>query len=174
VEDFITSFDHLDFRTKGMADAFFMECFINGIKDEICAHVLMECPHTCLEATQQSKEEQQIISSQIQKPPFLPCHKPTNPTPPATPLKIHKLTRDEMVDHQLKGLCYNCDEKYFLGHKCKEHKIFMAINEDASKYEAIVSPMHEVSLPCDLTPPSNPREFELVISLNSLTRFSSP
>jgi hypothetical protein len=32
-----------------------------------------------------------------------------------------------MVEYQLKGLFYNCDEKYFLGHKCKEKNIFMAI-----------------------------------------------
>jgi hypothetical protein len=35
VEDFITAFDHLAFRTEGMLDAFFRECFISGIKDEI-------------------------------------------------------------------------------------------------------------------------------------------
>jgi hypothetical protein len=37
VEDFISSFEHLDFQTKGMLDDFFRECFISGLKDEICA-----------------------------------------------------------------------------------------------------------------------------------------
>jgi hypothetical protein len=27
-----------------------------------------------------------------------------------------------MDERQLKGLCYNCDEKYFLRYKCKENK----------------------------------------------------
>jgi hypothetical protein len=62
---------------------------------------------------------------------MFPC--PTNPSPPSPPLKVQKLTREEMVECQLKGLCYNCDEKYFLGHKCKEKNIFMAISEDISK-----------------------------------------
>jgi hypothetical protein len=35
VEDFITTFEHLAFRTEGMSDAFFRECFISGLKDEI-------------------------------------------------------------------------------------------------------------------------------------------
>ena len=35
VEDFIASFERLDFRTEGMSDAFFQECFISGLKDEI-------------------------------------------------------------------------------------------------------------------------------------------
>jgi hypothetical protein len=130
VEYFIATFEHLDFRTEGMSDGFFKECFISGLKDEICAHVLMAHPQTWLEATQQAKESQQIFSSHICKPSFLPLPKPTNFSPPATHLKIHKLTRVEMVEHQFKGLCYNCDEKYFPGHKCKEHKIFMAMTED--------------------------------------------
>jgi hypothetical protein len=35
-----------------------------------------------------------------------------------------------MVECHLKGLCYNCGEKYLLGHKCKEQKICMAVSED--------------------------------------------
>jgi hypothetical protein len=46
-----------------------------------------------------------------------------------------------MVEWKLKGLCYNCDEKYFSGHKCKEQKHFMAISEDVADEEAEVSPM---------------------------------
>ena len=41
VEDFIAAFECLDFQTEGMIDAFFQECFISGLKDEIRAHVLM-------------------------------------------------------------------------------------------------------------------------------------
>jgi hypothetical protein len=137
MEDFIAAFKHSAFRTEGMSNAFFRECFISGLKDEIQAHVLMAHPQTWLEATQQAKEAQQIVSSQTKKPSFLPLPKPTNPTPPANPLKIQKLTRAKMVEHQLKGLCYNCDEKYFPGHKCKERKLFMAMTEDVSEEEVL-------------------------------------
>jgi hypothetical protein len=41
VEDFIATFEQLDFRTEGMSDAFFQECFSSGLKNEIRAHVLM-------------------------------------------------------------------------------------------------------------------------------------
>jgi hypothetical protein len=44
VEDFIVAFENLAFRTEGMSDAFFREFFIIGLKDEICAHVLMARP----------------------------------------------------------------------------------------------------------------------------------
>jgi hypothetical protein len=83
-----------------------------------------------VEAAKRAKEAQQVVSSQNQKPSFILRPKPVNPTTPSAPLKIQKLSRVEMVECQLKGLCYNCDDKYFPGHKCKEQNPFMAIFED--------------------------------------------
>jgi hypothetical protein len=90
----------------------------------------MTHPKTWLEATQCAKESQQVFFSQHQKPSFPLRPLPPTPSPHPTPLKIQKLTWVEMVECQHKGIFYNCDEKYFSGHKCKEHKLFMAIYED--------------------------------------------
>jgi hypothetical protein len=57
-----------------------------------------------------------------------------------------------MDECQLKGLCYNCDEKYFPGHKCKEQKLFMAISKDVPEEDVIVPIVEELSLPM---PPRN-------------------
>jgi hypothetical protein len=35
VEEFITTFEHLAFRTEGMSNEFFREYFITSLKDEI-------------------------------------------------------------------------------------------------------------------------------------------
>jgi hypothetical protein len=87
VEDFIVVFERLAFHTEGMSDAFFRECFINGLKDEICDHVLMAQPQGWVDATKRAKEAQQVVSSQNRKPSFIPRTKLVTPTPP-TPLKI--------------------------------------------------------------------------------------
>jgi hypothetical protein len=127
-----------------------------------------------VEDTKRDKEAQQVVSSQNIKPSFIPRTKPVTPTPPSTPLKIQKLTRAETVECQLKGLCYNCDDKYFLGHKCKEQNIFMPISEDVLE-EDVEAPLVFMSPePIDITPRSDPPEVESVISLNSLTVFSAP
>jgi hypothetical protein len=79
-----------------------------------------------------------------------------------------------MDKRQLKGLYYNCDEKYFSGHKCKEQNIFMEISKDISE-EDVENPL--VSESCettDITPPSDPPKVEPVISLNALIGFSTP
>jgi hypothetical protein len=77
-----------------------------------------------------------------------------------------------MDEHQLKGLCYNCDEKYFPGHKCKEQKHFMAISKDISEEDVETSLVSESPETTNIIPPSDPPE--LIISLNALTGFSAP
>jgi hypothetical protein len=79
-----------------------------------------------------------------------------------------------MDECQLKCLCYNCDDKYFLGHKCKEQKLFMAISEDISEEDVETPLMFESPEITDITPPSDPPEVEPVISLNALIGFSTP
>jgi hypothetical protein len=79
-----------------------------------------------------------------------------------------------MDECQLKHLCYNCDEKYFPGHKCKEHKLFMVVTKDISEEYVVLSPVEELPPPSDLTPPSDPPYIDPMISLNSLNGFSAP
>jgi hypothetical protein len=55
-----------------------------------------------------------------------------------------------MLEFQLKGIFYNYDEKYFPGHKCEEHKIFMAIFEDVFD-EEVESPLVKEIPPTDNT-----------------------
>jgi hypothetical protein len=79
-----------------------------------------------------------------------------------------------MDERQLKGLCYNCDDRYFSGHKCKEQNLFMAISKDISEEDVeipLVSKSPEIT---DITPSSDPPEVEPVISLNALNGFSTP
>jgi hypothetical protein len=174
MEDFRAAFEHLSFRTEGMFDAFFRECFISGLKDEIQAHVLMAQPQSWVEATKRDKESQQVVSSQNRKPSFIPRPKLVNPTTPFAPLNIQKLTRSEIIECQLKGLCYNCDDKYFPGHKCREKNIFMAISKDISEEDVETPLVSKSPETTNITPPLDPPEVELVISLNYLTGFSAP
>jgi hypothetical protein len=63
-----------------MSNAFFRECFISGLKDDIRAHVLMARPQSWVEATKRDKEAQQVVSSQNMKPSCIPRTKLVNPT----------------------------------------------------------------------------------------------
>jgi hypothetical protein len=79
-----------------------------------------------------------------------------------------------MVKRQLKGLCYNRDDKYFWGHKCKEQNIFMVISEDTSEEDVETFVVSKSAKTTNITPPSDPPKVESVISLNALTGLSAP
>jgi hypothetical protein len=38
----------------------------------------------------------------------------------ATTLPRRRLSPTEMAQRRAEGLCYNCDEKFVLGHRCKK------------------------------------------------------
>ena len=52
-----------------------------------------------------------------------------------------------MVERQLKGLCYNSDDKNFLGHKCKEQNIFMDVTKDLSWHRGRLEVQHYNNTP---------------------------
>jgi hypothetical protein len=79
-----------------------------------------------------------------------------------------------MVECQLKGLFYNCDEKYFSGHKCKEKNIFMAISEDVPEEDVIVPLIEGPSLLNATQELVDPLEVDPLISFHALTGFSAP
>jgi hypothetical protein len=120
------------------------------------------------------KKNNKLYPLKTENPPLSLTLNPSLPLLPLAPLKIQKLTRAEMVERQLKGLCYNCDDKYFPGHKCKEQNNFMAISEDISEEDVETPLVSESPKITDITPPSDPPEIEPIISLNTLTGSSSP
>jgi hypothetical protein len=76
--------------------------------------------------------------------------------------------------HTLQNHHFQCDDKYFPGHKCKEQNNFMAISEDILEEDEETPSMYESPKSTDITPPSNHPEVEPIISLNSLTAFFAP
>lgn len=48
-----------------------------------------------------------------------PLIKTPPPGPKGVPIVRKMLTAEEHKERTAKGLCFNCDESYFPGHKCK-------------------------------------------------------
>ena len=81
----------------------------------------MFCPRTIMEALALAKlTEDKIRAQQRSKStlvpfrPMIPQRTQNLPTPRTTPIK--HLSEVEMREHQEKGVCYNCDEKFTWGH----------------------------------------------------------
>lgn len=50
VKDYVAAFETLSIRTDGLGDDFYLECFINGLKEAIQAHVQMHHPAMWMDA----------------------------------------------------------------------------------------------------------------------------
>jgi hypothetical protein len=68
-----------------------------------------------------------------------------------------------MAECQLKGLCYNFDDRYFPGHNCKEQNFFMSISEDVFEEEIETPPVPKLPDPTNITPPIDPPEVKIAI-----------
>ena len=71
--------------------------------------------------------------------PFLLTIKPSptllpsrHPLPPSGKhvIPIQRLTTTQMMEQREKGLCYNCDEKFHRGHRCKGQMFALLPLED--------------------------------------------
>ena len=63
-------------------------------------------------------------------------------------LKIWWLSLAEMAEQQWCGICYNCDEQYTLGHKCKEQNLFhMDVNTPTLYEETNITDTPKVETP---------------------------
>jgi len=62
------------------------------------------------------------------KPPLLPTppHKP--PDPPRS-MPIRRLSPTEMQLRHNQGLCFNCDERFHTGHRCKSKKFLLLLSD---------------------------------------------
>jgi hypothetical protein len=49
--------------------------------------------------------------------------------------KTTRLTPQQLEERKVKGLCFNCDNKYSKGHKCGEKKLFYIDCEEEEEEE---------------------------------------
>ena len=132
MREYQTEFEKLANHIEGFPDAFYMSCFISGMKDAIQSEVNMFCPNTMMEILGLDKlVEDKIKAQQRPKSTFVPfsnkvsqrCPIPLTPRP--TPIK--HLSEFKMWARREKGLCYNCDGKFTQGYQCTEQNIYLKI-----------------------------------------------
>lgn len=54
---------------------------------------------------------------------------------------FQKIPPAQMEERRKRGLCYNCDEKWHTGHKCKQPKVF--VMEGVTQEEKVIKDMNE-------------------------------
>jgi hypothetical protein len=143
VKEYQTAFEALANRIVGLPAPFYLSCFVSGLKPEIRREVLAFQPMSLTHAISLAKLQEDKVNDKpnfsfnrrpnppsittpnstfVSKPPYkTPTTPPLQPhtPPPRNPTPIKRLTPQELQIRREKGLCYNCDDKFAPGHRCK-------------------------------------------------------
>ncbi|KAK6139155.1 hypothetical protein DH2020_027104 [Rehmannia glutinosa] len=162
------------------SEEYFVASFISGLSEELQAFINMFEPTTLQETIDLGKKQIQTLEAITRKmktparsftPSYTNFKKPEpllpNPgkaqTNPVTKPPIKLLTASEMAARREKGLCYNCDEPFSFGHRCKQRINYMIMTEDEELTYLHTSQGSNDSL----NPPLDQME-EIQMSLNAI------
>lgn len=123
---------------RSLNEEYFLKSFLSGLKEEIRDLVMVQRPATPSQAFHIAKLQESLVNKMkltsrsaprtynpqplraIKAPPPEPVLRREVPDNKGTITK--RLTNEEIEDSRKRGLCFNFDERYVFGHKCK--KIF--------------------------------------------------
>ncbi|KAL4608000.1 hypothetical protein ACB092_09G215900 [Castanea dentata] len=114
VREYQAQFERIASRVHEWPEKALMGSYIGGLKDEIRSEVKLFHPTTLVHATSLARLQEEKLQRQRRALPQYGLL----PTPP-----LRQTT--EMQARREKGLCYNCDEKFVPGHKCKNQQVYM-------------------------------------------------
>jgi hypothetical protein len=164
VSEYQTQFEKLGNRVLGLPPDALLNCFISGLIPEIRHELAVQRPYTITQAIDLAQLIEAKIKDSKSRPtrPYsqatsTPLNHPavlstvpkqaaiTNPLPtklqipnhttPPSKLPIRRLSLTQMQERRAQGLCYNCDEKYVMGHRCATGRYLLMILEPESKEE---------------------------------------
>lgn len=142
MEDYKGKFEVLSNRLRGFSESYTLSCFLSGLKEEIRLPVRMFSPKTLLAAYGLAKIQEEhvlnarktyrtpnwnVSNSGFTKPAILSANLSGGGgagVPKAT-VPIQKISQAQMEERRKKGLCYNCDSKWHIGHKCPNPRLFV-------------------------------------------------
>ena len=163
-------------RVQGIMPEALLVCFIGGLKSDIRRDVIAQAPTTLIRTVSLAKlyEEKYVvkprsypsqpwpkthnhpnslpISQSIKStslPPLLPSPNQSYPTNNLKPTNVKKMTPAEMHIRREKGLCYTCDERFTLNHRCPNKQYLLLYMDDDDLNELQPDPP-DSSAPTDI------------------------
>ncbi|KAL8102892.1 hypothetical protein AgCh_027426 [Apium graveolens] len=152
VEEYINQFEELRKYVMSMDgthhESYYVDSFLSGLKEEISSALYLNKPLNLKEARDKARGQETLIEVMdrrnkgfkantgltVTKSTLQPGKLNFSPlkesSPKGLPTGVKRLSYSEMMERRSKGLCFNCDEKFSMGHVCKNKQIFMIIAEE--------------------------------------------
>ncbi|GKB38249.1 retrotransposon gag protein [Tanacetum coccineum] len=144
VTAYLTEFEALSNRVQGLSTANLLNCFLSGLREDIRRELFLLKPATLHKAIGMAKlVEDKLTTSRFSNPrssTVRPFNNPSTQPPLVTrnnPLPIKRFSPTEMAARREKGLCFNYDEVFSPGHRCKSKQFLcLLVEEQLSEEQA--------------------------------------
>ncbi|CAA0816707.1 Unknown protein, partial [Striga hermonthica] len=147
--DYVEKFEELRAcmicMNHGYTEEYFIASFVSGLSEELQSFINMFEPQTLQQTIELGKKQLltlEAITKKLKNPTKFPQNsyqapkRNENYNPVTSKLNnsfknpVKLLTASEMAARREKGLCYNCDEQFTYGHRCKHRLNFMTMTEE--------------------------------------------
>ncbi|WVZ54035.1 hypothetical protein U9M48_004903 [Paspalum notatum var. saurae] len=153
VDDYVDRFLSLACCNIDLSEPQQVQLFVAGLVNHLKTDVAMRQPPTLDDAIKLARAyEQRMLLAPTDLAPSCPSHAPprpgsyapsqsapasesaaSRPSSSTTSLPRKRLSPAEMAQRRAEGLCFNCDEKFSVGHRCKKLFIMeIAVDDDDS------------------------------------------
>ncbi|CAN0876044.1 Transposon Ty3-I Gag-Pol polyprotein [Linum grandiflorum] len=128
VRDYQTEFERLLVRSGRLEVQHQVSCFVSGLNPKIRSDVQAMRPvnlTTAIAYARLYEEKEKLVLAPLEVRPAI------RPAPdPNRTYNVKRLTAAEMRERREKGLCFNCDEIFAPGHRCKKLFLLELIDEE--------------------------------------------
>lgn len=143
VLEYQQQFESLSNRVTGLSPTSLLNCFLSGLRKDIHHELSILKPSSLTQAIDLAKliETKNLATKYPASRPTKPPFPPNNPQPsllgPPPTVPIRRLTPAEQNERRSKGLCFNCDEKFHVGHRCTKKQFLIMLMTTLMKWWAL-------------------------------------
>ena len=140
VKEYKSQFEAISNQLRGLAESYKLSCFLTGLREDIQFMVRTLNPSNLHIAFGLAKMQEENVAAlrRTARLGFVPTRStigPSNPHEKRAIVPIQRLSPSQMKEQRDKGLCYNCDDKWVQGHKCKLARLFIMECDESSDDE---------------------------------------
>ena len=135
LRDYQKEFERLGNKVSGWTQKALVGTFMGGLEPEIAEGIRMFKPKTLKEAISLARMMDDHLSRQKKTVPM----SSTTSSIINSSSTMKRLSWEEMQKRRTQGLCFNCDEKFTPGHKCKGPQLLVldGVQEDQGEIDAV-------------------------------------
>ncbi|KAL3646227.1 hypothetical protein CASFOL_011407 [Castilleja foliolosa] len=162
IEKFVELRSYMLYRNGHLDENYFLKSFFSGLKEDIRHMVELLSPNNLEQAYMMARKQEVVLDTWHKSGKLVHKAAPTwqretkqsdsskrESVGMSPAVAVKRLSREQMDERRRRGLCFNCDESYSFGHRCK--KLFVIMLGEDKEIEEISSDHLEDESDCGVS-----------------------